>query len=99
MSSFGRGYGYRFDIGEYFPRAVKTLCIACVSVFLLQEFSRLIFRSSGWNFWLRWFGLSPYAAVHGLRVWDCWMGILTAAPRTTSAAAVVASALHCEPLL
>ena len=70
MSSFGRGYGYRFDIGEYFPRAVKTLCIACVSVFLLQEFSRLIFHSSGWAFWLRWFGLSPYAAVHGLRVWQ-----------------------------
>ena len=70
MSSFGRGYGYRFDIGEYFPRAVKTLCIACVSIFLLQEFSRLIIGASGWDFWLRWFGLVPYAAVHGLRVWQ-----------------------------
>lgn len=69
MGSFSRGYGYRFDIGEYFPRAVKTLCIACVSVFLLQEFSRLVIPG-GWDFWLRWFGLSPYAATHGLRVWQ-----------------------------
>lgn len=70
MGSFSRGYGYRFDIGEYFPRAVKTLCIACISVFLLQELSRLILGPQGWNFWLGWFGLSPYAAVHGLRVWQ-----------------------------
>lgn len=70
MGSFSRGYGYRFDIGEYFPRAVKTLCIVFVGVFLLQEFSRLLLGPDGWNFWLRWFGLSPYAAVHGLRVWQ-----------------------------
>jgi len=70
MGSFSRGYGYRFDIGEYFPRAVKTLCIACISVFLLQEFSRLIYGTSGWDFWIRWFGLSPYATVHGLRIWQ-----------------------------
>jgi rhomboid family protein len=70
VSSSSRGYGYRFDIGEYFPRAVKTLCIICVSVFLLQEFSRLIVGPAGWDFWLRWFGLVPYASVHGLRVWQ-----------------------------
>ncbi len=70
MGSFSRGYGYRFDIGEYFPRAVKTLCIACVSVFLVQEFSDLLFHAAGWNFWIQWFGLVPYATVHGLRVWQ-----------------------------
>jgi len=70
MGSFSRGYGYRFDIGEYFPRAVKTLCIACISVFLLQELSRLIYGSAGWAFWIDWFGLSPYAATHGLRIWQ-----------------------------
>lgn len=70
MGSFSRGYGYRFDIGEYFPRAVKTLCIACVSVFLLQEFSRLIWGPEGWNFWIEWFGLVPYAVVHGGRIWQ-----------------------------
>jgi rhomboid family protein len=70
MGSFSRGYGYRFDIGEYFPRAVKTLCIACISVFLLQELSRLIYGPAGWAFWIDWFGLSPYAATHGLRFWQ-----------------------------
>jgi membrane associated rhomboid family serine protease len=70
VGSFSRGYGYRFDIGEYFPRAVKTLCIACVSVFLVQEFSGLIFHQAGWNFWIKWFGLVPYATVHGLLIWQ-----------------------------
>jgi len=70
VGSFGRGYGYRFDIGEYFPRAVKTLCIACVSVFLLQELSKLIWGADGWIFWTYHFGLVPYATVYGLRVWQ-----------------------------
>ncbi len=70
MGSFSRGYGYRFDIGEYFPRAVKTLCIICVSVFLAQEFSRLVFHAPGWNFWIAWFGLTPYSTVHGLFLWQ-----------------------------
>jgi membrane associated rhomboid family serine protease len=69
VGSFSRGYGYRFDIGEYFPRAVKTLCIACVSVFLVQEFSRLIFGPAGWNFWIEWFGLVPYGVAHGF-IWQ-----------------------------
>lgn len=70
MGSFSRGYGYRFDIGEYFPRAVKTLCIACISVFLAQEISRLIWGVGGWNFWLAWFGLIPSAVIPGGRVWQ-----------------------------
>lgn len=70
MGSFSRGYGYRFDIGEYFPRAVKTLCIICVSVFLVQEFSRLIFGPAGWNFWIEWFGLVPASVVHGGFIWQ-----------------------------
>ncbi|MGH9715223.1 MAG: rhomboid family intramembrane serine protease [Candidatus Acidiferrales bacterium] len=70
MRSISRDYGYRFDIGEYFPRAVKTLCIVCISVFFLQELSRLIYGPAGWDFWIRWFGLSPYATVYGLRIWQ-----------------------------
>lgn len=65
MGTFSRGYGYRFDIGEYFPRAIKTLCIACVSVFLLQEISQLLFHDAGREFWLFWFGLVPAEVVHG----------------------------------
>jgi membrane associated rhomboid family serine protease len=69
MGTFSRGYGYRFDIGEYFPRAIKTLCIICISVFLLQELSQLIYHSEGRYFWLLWFGLVPASVVRGF-VWQ-----------------------------
>ena len=69
MGSFSRGYGYRFDISGYFPRAIKTLCLICVGVFLLQELSQLLFRQQGWNFWLEWFGLVPHAVIHGF-IWQ-----------------------------
>lgn len=65
MGSFSRGYGYRFDISGYFPRAIKTICIACVSVFFVQEVSRLLFHAEGWNFWPAWFGLTPHNVTHG----------------------------------
>ncbi|MGH9494186.1 MAG: rhomboid family intramembrane serine protease [Candidatus Sulfotelmatobacter sp.] len=71
MSNFSRGYGgYRFDLSGYFPRAVKTLCIACISVFVLQELSQLLFGRAGQDFWLLWFGLVPVAVVHLFRVWQ-----------------------------
>jgi len=70
VGSFSRGYGYRFDLSGYFPRAVKTLCIACVSVFLLQEISQFIWGAAGERFWLDWFGLVPYAVVRGFRLWQ-----------------------------
>jgi membrane associated rhomboid family serine protease len=70
VRSFSRGYGgYRFDIGEYFPRAIKTICIICVSVFFLQEISQLIFGLRGWNWWLVWLGLVPSEVKHGF-IWQ-----------------------------
>jgi rhomboid family protein len=69
MGSFSRGYGYRFDIGGYFPRAIKTICLVCVGVFFIQEISQLLFHSEGWNFWLLWFGLIPSSVTHGF-VWQ-----------------------------
>jgi membrane associated rhomboid family serine protease len=69
MRSFGRGYGYRFDLSGYFPRAIKTICLVCVGVFTVQELSGLIFHSAGWIFWPRWFGLVPYAVTHGY-IWQ-----------------------------
>jgi membrane associated rhomboid family serine protease len=69
MRSFGRGYGYRFDLSGYFPRAIKTICLVCVGVFTVQELSGLIFHSPGWIFWPRWFGLVPYAVTHGY-IWQ-----------------------------
>src|SRR3984885_6270189 len=59
-----------FDIGSYFPPAIKTICIACVSVFLLQELSALLFREAGVRFWTFGLGLVPYAAVFGFRIWQ-----------------------------
>lgn len=70
MGSFGRSYGYRFDLSGYFPRAIKTICLACVSVFTLQELSVLLFHQNGEKFWLYWFGLVPYAVTHGFRIWQ-----------------------------
>jgi membrane associated rhomboid family serine protease len=69
VGSFSRGYGYRFDLGSYFPPAIKAICIACTSVFLLQELSRLLLGAPGWNFWLAWFGLVPSAVTHGF-IWQ-----------------------------
>ena len=68
VGSFSRGY--QFHVGDYFPRAIKTICIACVSVFFLQEVSQLIFHEAGRQFWLAWFGMVPYAVIHGLRIWQ-----------------------------
>jgi membrane associated rhomboid family serine protease len=58
-----------FDIGSYFPPAIKRICIVCVSVFLAQELSQLVFKAPGWNFWLQWFGLVPHEVTHGF-VWQ-----------------------------
>src|SRR5271154_2498188 len=58
-----------FDIGSYFPPAIKRICIVCVSVFLAQELSQLAFKAPGWNFWLQWFGLVPHEVTHGF-VWQ-----------------------------
>jgi membrane associated rhomboid family serine protease len=69
VGSFSRGYGFQFHIGDYFPRAIKTICIACVSAFLVQEISRLFFHAQGWNFWPAWFGLTPVDFVHGY-LWE-----------------------------
>ncbi len=59
-----------FDIGSYFPPAIKRICIICVAVFFLQEISGLLFGEAGAIFWTHWFGLVPYAAVFGFRIWQ-----------------------------
>ena len=35
-----------------------------------RNFPELIFRSAGKDFWLTWFGLVPYAVIHGIRLWQ-----------------------------
>jgi membrane associated rhomboid family serine protease len=68
VSSFSGGY--RFDLSGYFPRAIKTICIVCISVFFLQEISGLMFREAAQKFWGPWLGLVPYAVIHGFRIWQ-----------------------------
>jgi membrane associated rhomboid family serine protease len=71
MPSYGRGYGgYSWNINGYFPRAIKTICIACIAMFFVQEMSALIFHAEGWNFWVEWFGLVPYNVTHYGFVWQ-----------------------------
>ena len=70
MGSFSRGYGYRFDLGEYFPRAVKTLCIICVAVFLVQEGSQLIWGPAAEGFLAYWFGMVPANIIHFGFIWQ-----------------------------
>jgi membrane associated rhomboid family serine protease len=70
VGSFSRGYGYRFDIGEYFPRAVKTLCIVCIGVFLLQELSGFMWGAAGRDFWYHWFALVPVDVTHFGFLWQ-----------------------------
>jgi membrane associated rhomboid family serine protease len=69
VGSFRTGYGHRFDISGYFPRAIKTLCLICIAVFTVQKLSQLLFQDAGWVFWTRWFGLVPYYVTHGL-IWQ-----------------------------
>ena len=68
MSFFPRGY--HFNLSGYFPRAVKTICLACVGVFFLQEVSLLLFHEAGWNFWTGWFGLIPARVVFHGYLWQ-----------------------------
>jgi len=69
MRTFGKGYGHRFDLSGYFPRAIKTLCLVCIGVFIVQELSSLLFGVAGAGFWPQWFGLRPYAVTHGY-IWQ-----------------------------
>jgi membrane associated rhomboid family serine protease len=65
VGSFSRGYGHRFDLSGFFPRAIKTICLTCVAVFLLQTFSGLFFHQEGYLFWLHYFGLAPRTLLLG----------------------------------
>ena len=69
-SSYSRFHGYRFQWGDLFTPAIKTLLIANTGVFLAQEFSRLLFGDPAYNWLIRWFGLIPSAVTHGLRIWQ-----------------------------
>jgi membrane associated rhomboid family serine protease len=68
MRTFSRGPGYRYDLSGYFPPAIKAICIACIAVFTLQKLSEFMFHEAGAFWWLKWFGLSPYAVATILHI-------------------------------
>jgi len=70
VGSFSRGYGYRFDLSGYFPRAIKTLCLITIAVFFLMEVSQLLYHRAARDFWLQWFGLAPSNIILHLRIWQ-----------------------------
>src|SRR5580692_11968202 len=39
--------------------------MACIAVFTLQAISQFAFGQAGTLWWLKWFGLAPYAVTHG----------------------------------
>ena len=61
--------GFQFDWDWSITPAIKFLVIACAIVFLLQEFSGVLFRAEGWNFWLLYLGLVPRYVEHGF-IWQ-----------------------------
>ena len=69
MGNYSRGYGYRFDIGGYFPRAIKTICLACIGVFTFQEIGLLFWHQDGEKVLENWLGVVPAAVAHGY-VWQ-----------------------------
>lgn len=70
VGTFSRGFGYRFDLSGYFPKAIKTICLICVGVFLLQALSRLFWPQDGAYFWSHYFGLSPHGVFIGVNVFS-----------------------------
>ncbi len=70
MGTFSRYPGsYRVNWRGLLSPAIKTLLIACTAVFLVEVLVRLVAGGAA-EFWMfRWFGLEPWAFVHG-RLWQ-----------------------------
>lgn len=68
MGSFPRGYGYRFQWRGLVPPAIRTLLIACTSVFVVQTLLSAL-SPAGAAFFETRFGLIPYAVLRGY-IWQ-----------------------------
>lgn len=69
MGSSPRSYGHRFNWGSLLTPAIKVLLIANTSVFLLQAILQLVVSERAAAFLIRYFGLVPFAVLHGF-VWQ-----------------------------
>ena len=61
---------YRFSFNFYITPAVQWLILANVGVFMLEVLLRVFSGITAYNRILLWFGLVPYAVIHGLRIWQ-----------------------------
>jgi len=68
VGSFPRGYGYRFQWRGLVPPAIRTLLIACTSVFVVQTLLSAL-SPAGAAFFETRFGLIPYAVLRGY-IWQ-----------------------------
>ena len=71
MAYYTRARGYRFNWNSYITPGIKFIVIACAAVFLLQELLILFFGfPAEYHYIEQVFGLVPYAAARGLRIWQ-----------------------------
>jgi membrane associated rhomboid family serine protease len=69
MGSFSRPR-ITFDWRTQFPPAIRGLILANCGVYVAEKFASLAFGPGIERGLIEWFGLIPYAVVHGLRVWQ-----------------------------
>ena len=70
MSTFRRYPGTPFNWKGVVTPGIKSLIIACISVFLVQTLAALVGGGEAARWIVEWFGLIPFAATRGLRVWQ-----------------------------
>jgi membrane associated rhomboid family serine protease len=63
-------YGSRFRWSSFLTPAIKALLIANTAVFFLQILVRLFLGRGAEFVLIQWFGLTPRAVTHGLRIWQ-----------------------------
>ena len=61
---------YRFDWRREFTPAIRALVLANCAVYTFQKLLNLGLGEEAERKLIEWFGLMPYAVVHGLRFWQ-----------------------------
>lgn len=67
--AFSRGYGPRFQWRGFVPPAIKTLLIACTSVFAFQTLLQVLISPDAEARFVHYLGLVPFAVLHGY-IWQ-----------------------------
>src|SRR6266850_2575111 len=67
---------YRFSFNFYITPAVQWLLIANVGIFFFEILLRTFWGISAYNWFVKAFGLVPFAVTHGLRFWQPFSPVL-----------------------